>query len=311
MSSADVTAVVVSYNTRDLLLDCLRALALERVGSVVVVDNDSSDGSADLVDSEFPDIVLVRNQENVGFARAVNQALVDVSSKYVLLLNPDTSVAPGALAKLRAVMEADGQVAAVGPSIHHPDGRARVLSAGCQPSLWRVFAHYSGLSRMSGFSPVLNGWQHRIGIHDQNPIEVGWLSGACLLCRTEAVRGIGYLSERWFMYAEDLELCARLTDSGWRLVHLPSVLVYHLVGASSSSSPSVSTAWVDSLKDYYRYRWQPARVTDLAWRVTLAGGLGARSVAYFIQSARSPDTRRMWRFEARKFAAYSRAAIHR
>lgn len=302
-------AIIVSYNTRDLLRECLATLLEEQPGSVVVVDNNSSDGSADVVAAEFPAVRLIRNDENVGFARAVNQALRDARSTFVLLLNPDAILAPGALRTLTAYLQENPSVAAVGPAMRHPDGRLRVLPAGRQPTLWRVFTHATGLSRLSGFSPVFDGWQHRAGVHDRAPLAVEWLTGGCLLVRTEALRQVGPLSERWFIYAEDLELCKRLTDAGWRIVHLPSAVAHHRFGSSTPDAGSLNARWVYAMTDFYRSQWSPSRVTELAWRLTVAAGFIGRSAGYAVRARLRPAERNAWRREARKYAAYAHAAV--
>lgn len=302
-------AIIVSYNTRDLLRECLATLLDQQPRSVVVVDNNSSDGSAETVEAEFPAVRLIRNHENVGFARAVNQALRDASSTFVLLLNPDAVLAPGALRKLTTYLQENPSVGAVGPAMRHPDGRLRVLPAGRQPTLWRVFTHSTGLSRLSAFSPMFDGWQHRAGVHDRAPLTVEWLTGGCLLVRTEAVREVGPLSERWFMYAEDLEFCKRLTDAGWRIVHLPSAVAHHRFGSSTPDADSLNTRWLYAMTDFYRMQWSPSCVTELVWRLTFAAGFIGRAAGYAVRARLRPAERDSWRREARKYAAYARALV--
>lgn len=306
-----VEAILVSYNTRGLLRECLACLLDEQPHAIVVVDNNSSDGSADMVATEFPGVTLLRNDENVGFARAVNQALSCASATFVLLLNPDAMIAPGALTTLTTYLLQHPGVGAVGPAMKHPDGRLRVLPAGRQPTLWRVFTHSTGLSRFSAFSPVFDGWQHRAGIHDCAPLAVEWLTGGCLLVRTEAVREVGLLSERWFLYAEDLEFCKRLTDAGWQIVHLPTAVVHHRFGSSTPDDGPVSTRWIDAMTDFYRIGWSPNPLTELLWRLTFAAGFISRSAGYALRAWQRPSERESWRREARKYAVYARAVVSR
>ena len=306
-----VDVVIVSHNTCSMLRECLASIAEQGSHRVVVVDNASSDGSPTMVSGEFPEVTVVMNTVNVGFARAVNQGLRLCSSELVLLLNSDSTLTAGALRTMALYLGAHPGVAAVGAAVHHPHGRLRVLSAGRQPTLWRVFTHFSGLSHFSRWSPLFDGWNHRMGIHDQRPLQVEWIAGGCLLLRSAALQQVGTLSERWFMYAEDLELCARLGDAGWKLVHLPTAVVYHHVAGSAPEDGPISTLWIESMKDYYRIRWAPGRLRDLAWRIVVAGGLSVRSVGYRAVAACQHDQRAMWRLEARRFAAYARAALRR
>lgn len=303
-------AIVVSYNTRDRLRECLASLCREEPGAITVVDNSSGDGSAAMVADEFPTVTLIRNRENVGFARAVNQVLCDASLPFVLLLNPDAVMTAGSLALLTDHLREHANVGCVGPAMRHPDGRLRVLPAGRQPTLWRVFTHTTGLSRLSGLSSAFDGWQHRAGVHDRAPLAVGWVTGGCLLVRMDAVREVGMLSERWFLYAEDLEFCKRLTDGGWRVMHLPGATVSHRFGSSTPNIGPVDTRWIEATKDFYRWRWSPSAITDLAWRLTFAAGFVARSAGYAILAARRPAERAAWQREVRKYAAYARAVAH-
>ena len=305
----DTDAIIVSYNTKALLRACLESLLAQRPRAIVVVDNNSTDGSADMVRAEFPTVTLLRNAENVGFARAVNQGLQTADAGFVLLLNPDAIMAPGSLRCMTEYLLANPQVGAVGPLIRHPDGRLRVMPAGRQPTLWRVFTHSTGLSRLAAFSSAFDGWHHLVGIHDRAPLAVDWLTGGCLLVRTAAIREVGPLSERWFMYAEDLEFCKRLNDAGWRVVHVPSAVVDHRFGSSSPDALPVDTRWVQAIKDYYRSQWSPSPVTHLAWRVTLAAGFSVRSLGYSVVALLRPSDRSSWHRESVKYAAYARAAV--
>jgi GT2 family glycosyltransferase len=162
---------------------------------------------------------------------------------------------------------------------------------------------------LSAFTPLFDGWQHRAGIHDRAPLAVEWVTGGCLLVRTEAIREVGLLSERWFMYAEDLEFCKRLTDAGWQIMHLPTAVVNHRFGSSTRDTGPVNTRWLDAMKDFYRLRWSPSPVTELAWRLTLAAGFVTRSAGYSVVAVQRPTERASWRREARKYAAYARAVV--
>jgi GT2 family glycosyltransferase len=306
-----VGVVVVSYNSGQRLRSCLTSILAENPDGVVVVDNASQDGSADLVAAEFPGILLLRNDANLGFARAVNQALRRYRWDYTLLLNPDAILLPGTLPALGDILDRFEDVAGVGPAVYDPAGHLRTLSAGRQPSLWRLFTHYSGLSRLSAGCAGLEGWQLLRRVHDNVPRNVEWLSGAALLLRRRALDAVGLLSERWFMYFEDVDLGARLRELGWRLVHVPDVVVLHRGGASQAPEGPVDTTWVRSAKDYYRYRWHPGRLRDLAWRTVLAGGLATRSVNFQLRAVRGGREAAKWRRESRRFLAFAGEAWRR
>ena len=306
-----VAVVLVSYNTRDLLLDSIATVRTSPlVERVVVVDNASTDGSAAAVRERFDDVDVIANTENVGFARAVNAALQSVTRDDVLLLNPDCLIEPPALAILTGWLREHDRCGIVAPRTVHPEGRLRVLSAGYQPTLRRLVTHYTGLSRLSGRWPWLGGWNLLAGIDDDRPREVEWVSGSCLLVRRAVLEQVGTLSERWFMYCEDMELCDRVRRAGWEVMHVPAATVTHLVGASSAGPDGpVWTAWVANLVDYYVERERPGPVRLMAYRVTLAGGLATRSLVYSVRASRNAAAGSSLREEARRFRAYAGTAL--
>jgi N-acetylglucosaminyl-diphospho-decaprenol L-rhamnosyltransferase len=304
-----VSVVLVSFRTPTLLTACLHELRHEPcVREVIVVDNASGDGSAELVESAFPEVQLIRNAVNIGFARAVNQALAQCAGEYVLLLNPDVVLGQTAVAELVALLTSDRSIGAAGPAISHVAGRLRVLSGGRQPTLWRMFTHATLLSRWSRRTPFLEGLNLLAGIHDDRPRDVEWLTGACLMLRHDALDSVGQLSERWFMYAEDLELSLRLSRAGWRLVHLPSAHIVHHMAASTDTPTATSTAWAVALHDYYRRDISTGPVARTAWRLVFAAQLLSRSLYYRLRARRARasldrEGTDSWMREARGFAA--------
>jgi N-acetylglucosaminyl-diphospho-decaprenol L-rhamnosyltransferase len=207
-------------------------------------------------------------------------------------------------------------VGAVGPAIRHPTGRLKVLSAGKQPTVWRIFTHATMLSRLSRRIPALEGMNLLLGIHDDRQRDVEWLTGACLLLRRDALDAVGLLTERWFMYAEDFELCLRLHRAGWRLVHLPAARMMHHMGASADPDDAPSTAWAETLHDFYRTDISAGIFADIVWRAVFASQLLSRSMYYLLRARRSPDSdsggsisRQAWLREARGFAASARAVL--
>jgi N-acetylglucosaminyl-diphospho-decaprenol L-rhamnosyltransferase len=299
----------VSFRTPTLLAACLEELRREPcIREIIVVDNASGDGSAELVADDFPETQLVRNAVNVGFAQAVNQALGLCAGEYILLLNPDVMLGETAVSQLMALLASDTSIGAAGPAISHVTGRLRVLSGGRQPTLWRMFTHATLLSRLSRRIPLLEGLNLLAGIHDDRPRDVEWLTGACLMLRHDALDSVGQLSERWFMYAEDLELCLRLSRAGWRLVHLPSAQIVHHMAASTDTPTATSTAWAVALHDYYRRDISSGPAARMAWRLVFAAQLLSRSLYYRLRARRarvSLDRERTnsWMREARGFAA--------
>lgn len=235
----DLSVVVVSWNVRELLLRCLASvyaqLGDDREGEVFVVDNASGDGSAEAVATTFPRTNLIVNVENVGFVRANNQALARCRGRYVLLLNPDTVVGEGALARLVDAADADPRVAAAGPMLLYPDGAVQP-SRRRFPTLGTALVESTVLQRL----PIGAGLRRRFYVadrpHDEEQ-DVDWLVGACLLVRRAAIEQVGLLDERFFMYSEELDWCRRLRQAGWRVRYVPTAKVVHYEARSSEQVP--------------------------------------------------------------------------
>jgi len=251
MAPPRLTVIVISWNTRDLLARCLAAvgrdgatLALE----VIVVDNASSDGSADLVARRFPAARLIRNPDNRGFGRACNQALAVASGDAVLFLNPDAEPCAGALARLVEFLESRRDVGAVGPLL---------LTAGGEPGL--TYGYFPSVA--TALLPLLRPLArllrrpsdlHALGVvpaklpPDAPVRDVDYLSGASLVVRRELLARIGGFDERFFLYFEETDLCRRIHAAGLRVVLLPAARALHLEGGSREKRGG------PALRDYYR-----------------------------------------------------------
>lgn len=222
-----LSVVIVNWNTRQLLRDCLEALQADPASSqweVLVVDNASADGSAAMVQTCFPQVQLLVSPENLGFSRANNLALEKARGEYLLLLNSDTRVERGALGALVDFVEGHPRIGAAGPMLLNADGSLQ-LSCGIVPSLRAEIAHKLLLHRLFPFFK-LAGWDHG------SARSVGWVSGACLLIRRQALEEVGPLDPAIYMCCEDLEWCLRLSKGGWQIFYYPFSRVIHLEGQS-------------------------------------------------------------------------------
>lgn len=310
----DLAVVIVTWNAMEVIGACLASLYADGTGmalQVWVVDNASADGTADWVADQYPDVHLIRNQDNRGFAAANNQALARAQAPRLMLLNPDTVVRPGALSALCRYLDGHPSVGAVGPKVVHPAMRLQVLSCGYQPSVRTVASQYLGLSRLLPQTRAFRGVNLLMGIHDDAPREVEWLSGVCLMVRRSVVQSVGLLSERWFMYAEDMEWSHRMTQAGWKLCHVPDAVIEHHLGHSAAKNARVSTMWVTSQRSFYRERERANWWQRTAFDGALAGGLALRAGWYGVRGMLGGDSAAMWRREGRRFWAYARAALTR
>lgn len=235
----DLSIIIVNWNTRDDLARCLASLhpARSRLAmEVVVVDNGSRDGSQRMVRSRFPWARLVATGRNLGFARGNNVGLAETTGRFRLLLNPDTIVHDDALEQLVRHANAHPEVGLLGPMLLNSDGS---LQPSCRrfPTLSALLFRNTPLGRWLpgnrfARSYLMEDWDHR------RPRAVDWLSGACLLARSELTEALGGLDERYFMYVEDMDWGLRARRAGWQVVYLPSARVTHAVGRSSDQQPA-------------------------------------------------------------------------
>lgn len=246
-SPGQLTVVLVSYNTKALLLRVLDRLLDSESISVVVVDNSSNDGSAGAVAERFPSIDLIRNTENVGFARAANQGMARASTTYVALLNPDTDSTPALLDTMVAYLEENKDVWAIAPRLIGSDGKVQTMAAGFAPTPWRALLYFLGVSYLLPWPSVGFSVSPRV----RRPVDVDWLSGACLLVRREVIDRVGPLDGSFFMYGEDMDWCRRMRAAGGRLVLLADHDLGH-ARAASSGHEVVSTDWLVGLARYVR-----------------------------------------------------------
>ena len=238
-SVTDLTVVLLSYNTKDLMEQALRTVAeasTELAVEVFVVDNASWDGSADMVAEKFPEVNLIRNEENVGFAAGNNVALRQVSGRHVLLLNTDTVVRRDTLQTLVRFLDENPEAGAVGCKILNPDG---TLQPDCMrgfPTPMAAFCKVSGLSRLFPNSPRFARYNMTF-LDPQQTHQVEVLSGSCMMVRTETMNQVGMLDEDYFMYGEDIDWCFRMHLAGWKLYYVPDTEIIHFRGESGRAVP--------------------------------------------------------------------------
>lgn len=275
-----LTVIVVSYNTRDLTLAALRTLhATTRTTSfrTVVLDNASTDGSADAVAAAFPQVTLIRSATNLGFARANNAAAATAETDWLLLLNPDTEVHTGAVDNLMAFAAAHPQAGIWGGRTVFPDGRLNIASCWMQITPWSAFCAAVGLSaafpRSAIFNPeAIGGWQR------DTVREVDIVVGCFMLIHRDLWQQLGGFDLRYFMYGEEADLCLRARRLGFRPMITPAAQIMHIVGAASGKGTGkrllLAKARMTLIRDHWPVGLVPLGV-GLAWlwgalRVTVA-----------------------------------------
>lgn len=236
-----LTIVIVTYNSRAHLAACLGALSNHPPAAsheIVIVDNASPDGTAAFVRERWPGVRLIESGANLGFARANNLAIRATSSELVLLLNPDTIVRPAAIDRLIAVLDASPEVAVVGPRILDAEGRAE-LSFGPMIGPLAELRQKALVRAQARQWPVLSAYVERLTRRAGFP---DWVSGACLLIRRADLETAGLLDERFFLYTEDVDLCAAVRARARRVRFSPDAEVEHARGASRATAPAATEA---------------------------------------------------------------------
>ncbi len=225
-----ISIIIVNWNTRELLVDCIESIYAsppEGKFDIWVVDNFSSDGSPAMIRDSYPDVKFIENDENVGFAKANNQALRKSQGDYVLLLNPDTVVKANAISELIHFLDNNPDAGIAGARLINPDGTLQI-SAFPFPTLvrefWRMF-HLDSVVCLSNYP--MTKW------NKDQAREVDTLLGACMLIRREAINQFGLFDEDYFIYSEEVDLCTRLKEAGWRLYWVPGAVVIHYGGIST------------------------------------------------------------------------------
>ena len=232
----DLSVIIVSWNVRDLLAECLESVhASAPHAEVLVVDSASSDGSAEMVRERFPWVELIAERENVGFTRGNNIALARARGRHLLLLNPDTVVHGDATARMVAYLDAHPTVGIVGPRVLNADGSTQSTRRRF-PTLSTAFFESTWLQ---GYAPrKLLERYYVLDKPDEGTFEVDWVQGCALMARREVYEQIGGLDESYVMFSEELDWCRRAKAAGWEVVYLGEARITHYGGQSSAQVPA-------------------------------------------------------------------------
>lgn len=278
--AADVAAVIVSYNVRELLLRCIASLKTDGVKEIVVVDNASHDGSADAVRDHEPDVDLVRLDVNVGFGGGANRGAARTDAPYLLLVNPDVIVEPGSTQALVDALERDPGLGIVSSRIETPDGEV-YPSARAFPNLidaaGHAFLHFLWPNNRFSRRYRMLDWD-RASARD-----VDWVAGTHLLVRRSAWDAVGGFDEAYFMYMEDVDLCWRMRTLGWRTGYEPAARVTHEIGRSTDQTPYRMI--LAHHRSMLTFAWRSGGILQRALVPLMAVALAVRTVLAWIQRA--------------------------
>ena len=271
-----LSIIIVNWNTRELLKNCLESIyetTPDFPVKVIVVDNASSDGSPEMIGSVFPLVQLVENRENAGFARATNQGIKLAETKYILLLNPDTVVLPGALNSLVDFMDTHHQAGAAGSRVLNPDGSLQT-SCYVYPTLKSEFF------RLFHLDSIFLKTTYRMDRWDKEfPRAVDIIQGDCLLLRKTALDQVGLLDESFFIYSEDVDLCRRLQQASWEIYWVPQAQLIHYGGQSTRQVAAEMFLKLYQGKTMY-FRKHHGRMVAFGYKILLAMAALPRLLLY-------------------------------
>ena len=296
----DITIVIVNWNTKDLLCDCLESV-YETVDDlsfeVIVVDNASRDGSVAMVREAFPAVDIIENSENRGFSAANNQALRVMRGRYALLLNTDAVLTKGAVHELVAFMEGHDEAGMAGGQLLHEDG-SRQNSIANFPTLFSLLMNLPLLEVLFPGRYPSKRYEHR------EPRAVESVIGACMLVRREAMGEVGMLDEGYFFFFEETDWAFRMRRAGWKIYHVPSARIYHLQGRSVGRDARSRMAFYRSRYRFFD-KWR-----GRAYNTAVRGIIFARLIAnWLLTSVGTVLTVGLNRELRNKWVVYSRLAL--
>ena len=248
-TTPDVSVIIVSYNTRELLRECIESILCEQgdglAVEVIVVDNASADGSAAMVAERFPQVRLIANPDNRGFGAACNQGMEVARGRYALILNADIRAQPGALQRLVGFMDAHPDAAICGGQLRYPDGRIQP-SCARDLTLWWVFCEQSMLAKLFPRTRLFGGYW-RTHWDFSTTIETEQVMGACMMLRRPFPR----FDEDYFLYCEDTDLCYRVRQAGGKIYYVHDAVFVHYLGASGEPQRAQMVIYYNRGKEWY------------------------------------------------------------
>lgn len=256
-----VSIAIVNWNTRDLLEACLGSIFKETTAfpvEVIVVDNNSNDGSCEMVKKIFKQVTLIENPENLGFARGTNQGLQSARGEYALMLNSDTVILDGAIEKTVAFADSHPEAAGIGCKLVYPDGRFQ-NSCFRLPNLFGTVMESVFLAHSFKRSYILNWNRYGCRDHDWKTYrEVDCVMGSFVLLRRSILEDVGLLDNDYFMYGEETDLCYRIKKAGWKIYYYPDATIVHVHGGSQKTWADVAWAYNANIQGIllFLYKWK-------------------------------------------------------
>lgn len=237
MINKKLSIIILSYNTIDLLKQTIKSIPHHDDWEIIIVDNASTDGSIDMIQKDFPQLHLIQNPKNLGFAAANNLGISASTGEYIMLLNSDTQIIDDAIEKLINYLDENEKVGAITPKVILPDGAIDLACHRGMPTPWRALTYFSKLEQLFPNSKTFAGY-HQTYQDFQTTHQIEATAATAMMVRREVIDQVGLLDERFFLYAEDLDWCKRITEAGWPIIYYPEVKVLHHKSQSGKQKPS-------------------------------------------------------------------------
>lgn len=267
-----LSIIILNYNTRDLLDQTIKSIDTKLSHEIIVVDNASTDDSVAFLKKNHPNVKLIQNSVNSGFASGNNLGIKIAKGNYILLLNSDTKVLENALEKLVEFADQNQKIGIVTPKLILSDGAIDLSCHRGFPTLFNSLSYFARLeSLLPNFKPFAGYHQTYKDFNSPHPVDV--VSGAAMLIRSEVVKDIGILDERFFMYAEDIDYCLRAKQAGWQIYYYPDSVIVHLKGLSGTKSTNTKiksktrTHFYYTMKQYFDKHYARNYPNPINWLV--------------------------------------------
>jgi len=270
-SGPDLSISIVNYNARDYLDRCIQSIkntVKDHSYEIIVVDNASDDSSVQLISKKYPEITIIQNDANLGFIKANNIGLKRSKGKYVMSLNNDTVVLPGAVDKLIEFLDKNHDAGAVGPKLLNSDGSIQLQARRGFPSPLNSFFYFSGLSKLFPKNKAIGAYLLTY-LDDKTVTEVDSLCGAAMMVRREVIGEVGLMDESYFMYGDDIDWCYRIKQAGWKVYYLPEAEVIHYGGRGGSRRRSYRNIveFYRAMAIFYKKHYSPGHNFIMNWLI--------------------------------------------
>lgn len=292
--------IVVNYNSTDYLLGCLKSIyeSMDGIRPNVLIQDNSSEDDVDRVLQVFPRVRLAKNNNNLGFAKAVNKGLEQCEAPYIAIINPDTVVLDGCLNAVLEYMGKHPDVGIVGPRVLDAGGTVQGTARAFPTPLTAFFGRNTILTKFFPNNIITRKNVLTKRCANGEPMEVDWVSGACMVLRQEAIEDVGLMDPRFFLYWEDVDLCRRMWEKGWKVVYYPTPAVIHYVGGSSSKKPVRSL--VEFHKNCYKFSDKHIKPHLRFLNPLIAAALAFRLVLTILLNKTGPRLKKLMSRRSRK-----------